>query len=72
MQALTVELDEGTFDWLRGVAGKAQKDEADLVREWIEERRGAEAKPSCFDLMKPAWRTVKGPRDLSSREGFGE
>jgi hypothetical protein len=72
MKALSVKLDEGTLAWLKRLAGKVQKPEATLVREWIEERRKGGTEPSCFDLMKPAWRSIKGPKDLSQREGFGE
>lgn len=71
MKTLTVELDEGTLDWLRRLASERKKAEADLVRGWIEERREGQPEPSCFELMKPGWRSFKGPRDLSSREGFG-
>jgi hypothetical protein len=73
MKAMTLELDERTLDWLKAAASRAQKNESALVQEWIEERRQAGEEPTCFDLMKPAWRSIKnGPKDLSQREGFEE
>lgn len=72
MKSLTLELDEKTLHGLKQVASQARKKEATVAREWIEDRLRAEQEPSCFDLMKPAWRSIKGPKDLSQREGFGE
>ena len=71
MKTLAIKLAPATLTWLKSEAAKARKKEATLVREWLEERQQAVAEPSCFDLMKPLWRSVKGPPDLSQREGLG-
>ena len=76
MKTLTIQLPEAVFQWLDTYARQRQQTPEQAAVELLSAAAGiAEpppAEPSCFDLMKPAWRSIKGPKDLSPREGFDE
>jgi hypothetical protein len=76
MKTLTIQLPDPVFQWLDMAARQRQKTpEETAVEALATAAHSAESSsdaPTCFDAMKPLWRSVKGPRDLSQREGLGE
>jgi hypothetical protein len=76
MKTLTIQVPDPVFQWLDAAARRRQQTPEQAASEALATAaRSSEPtpeEPSCFDLMKPAWRSIKGPKDLSQREGFGE
>ena len=77
MKTITIQVPDGVFKWLSANARRRKQTAAEIARETLAaaaKSNGPVAEgPSCFDLMKPAWRSIKnGPKDLSQREGFDE
>ena len=76
MKTLTIQLPDPVFQWLDRAARQRQKTPEEAAVETLATAaHSAETAPAvmtCFDAMKPLWRSVKGPRDLSQREGLGE
>ena len=76
MKTLTIQLPDPVFQWLDMAARQRQKTPEEAAVETLataaHSAETALSAPTCFDAMKPLWRSVKGPRDLSQREGLGE
>jgi hypothetical protein len=77
MKTLTIEVPDAVLQWLDAAARQRRQTVEQTASEALASAAHAEAEPSsaaptCFDAMRPLWRSVKGPRDLSQREGLGE
>ena len=76
MKTLTIQVPDGVAQWLDLAAReRKQTTEEAAIEALSTAAQAANFAPSattCFDAMKPLWRSVKGPPDLSQQEGLGE
>jgi Arc/MetJ-type ribon-helix-helix transcriptional regulator len=75
MKTISVKLPESLAAWLARMARRLGRSQSDIVREALTERRQANKRVSCHDLLDDVCGTFKGPRDLSTNprhlDGFG-
>jgi predicted transcriptional regulator len=64
---ITIRLPTDLAEWLQRTAKKTGVPKGRIIRDQLEQARAAQEKP----FMRFAG-TVRGPRDLSQREGFGK
>jgi predicted transcriptional regulator len=64
---ITIRLDKQLAEWLAEVARRTGVPQGRIVRDQLEKARAASSRQAFMRLAG----SVRGPRDLSSRKGFG-
>jgi predicted transcriptional regulator len=64
---LSIRLPKELAAWLKTTARSSGQTQGELVRQQLEKARSTSGKKPWMALAG----TVRGPRDLSTREGFG-
>lgn len=67
-QTITIRLTKDLAQWLEETSQRAGVPQSRIVREQLEKARAASATQSFLRLAG----SVRGPKDLSSRKGFGK